>query len=196
MKILCLASGRGTNFEAIVKACKSGEIPLSQTVGLLSNKADAPALTIAKREGIPFEVISPKDFTKSGKPDRTAYDKRLAEAAALYSPDWICLVGYMLLLGKPFLTRFAGQILNIHPSLLPEFPGLHAQRQALEARAKRTGCTVHLVDETLDGGPILDKTEVPVLEGDTEATLTARIRSAEHATYLRVLKKLSEKTRE
>ncbi len=195
MKILCLASGRGTNFEAIVKGCRSGEIPLAQVVGLICNKSDAPAIQIARRENVPCDVLPSQDFLKKPNPDRAGYDRRLAALAEKYTPDVICLTGYMLLLGKPFLEKYSGKILNIHPSLLPNFPGLHAPRQALEAQAAKTGCTVHLVDESLDGGPILDKTEVPILPGDTEATLTERIRSAEHATYQRVLKKMSEKSR-
>lgn len=195
MKILCLASGRGTNFEAIVKGCQSGEIPLAQVVGLICNKADAPVIQIAHRENVPCDLLPSADYLKKATPDRPGYDRKLAELAEKYSPDVICLTGYMLLLGKPFLEKYAGKILNIHPSLLPNFPGLHAQRQALLAKASKTGCTVHLVDESLDGGPILDKTEVPILPGDTEATLTERIRTAEHATYLRVLKKMSEKSR-
>ncbi len=202
MRLLCLASGRGSNFKAIAEACRSGEIPRSSVVALFCNKPDAGVIQIAKEKNIPVEVfpsgVPPFGAPPSGsaqrgsqKWDRAAFDLQLAERAIKYQPDYICLTGYLLLLGKPFLSAFPGRILNIHPSLLPLFPGLKAQKQALLAGAKETGCTVHLVDASLDGGPILAQNKVPIMMGDTEATLTERVLEVEHQTYVQVLKRLS-----
>ena len=193
MKLVCLASGRGSNFKAVVEACQSGEIPKSEVVALLCNKPDAPVVQLAKDLKIPVKILKRDAFKKKdGKYDRPAYDKRLAELALPYSPDYVVLAGYLLLLGSAFLHHFPYRVLNIHPSLLPLFPGLNAQRQALLAKAKKTGCTVHLVDASLDGGPILAQAELAIKPKETEETLTERLLELEHKTYVAVLKKLQK----
>lgn len=193
MKLVCLASGRGSNFKAIAEACRSGEIPNSEVVALLCNKADAPAVQIARELNVPVTILERDAFKKAdGKYDRHAYDAELARLALAFAPDYVALAGYLLLLGSAFLQHFPYRVLNIHPSLLPLFPGLHAQRQALQAKAKKTGCTVHLVDASLDGGPILAQAELPIEDDDDEASLTERLLALEHKTYVAVLKKLQK----
>ncbi len=180
-----LASGGGTNLQALLDACAARRI--DATVGaVISNVPGAGALERARRAGVPAEVIPSKGVT-----DRAAYDLGLVEALRRHQVDLVCLAGYMRLVTPAFLhafgpaegTRGCPRVLNVHPGLLPSFPGLHAARQALEYGARIAGCTVHFVDEGTDTGPIIAQAVVPVLPGDDEATLSARIQSEEHRLY-------------
>ena len=171
-----LLSGRGSNFEAITRNVLSGHLPCE--IGLVfSNKPEAAGLQLARELGLPHAAIT------SAGTERTSFDAQVAELLQEHRVDWICLAGYMRLLSSTFVSRFAGRILNIHPSLLPAFPGLDAQYQALAHGAKMTGCTVHFVDENLDDGPILLQTAVPILDNDTVESLSARILIEEHKIY-------------
>lgn len=167
-----LLSGRGSNFEAIADAQLPAEIAV-----VISNKPDAPGLEAARRRGLPA-VANPV----AGR-SREAYDLSLIDILREHHVDLVCLAGYMKLLSAVFIEAFRGRILNIHPALLPAFPGLDAQRQALERGVKIAGCTVHWVTEEMDAGPILLQATVPVLEGDTVETLSARILEQEHRLY-------------
>lgn len=169
-RIGVLLSGRGSNFEAIAD---SG-IPIAV---VLSNKGDAPGLLAARRRGIPAVAVA-----VSGR-DRVSYDLALVALLLEHGVELVCLAGYMRLLSAGFIDAFRGRILNIHPSLLPAFPGLHAQRQALVAGVTTAGCTVHWVTEEMDAGPIVLQAEVPVLADDSEETLSARILHEEHRIY-------------
>jgi len=172
-----LISGRGSNLQAILDAIQDGR--LDARVGVvLSNVESAPGLERARTAGVPTEVLSHKDYAS-----REQYDEALVDRLRAHEVDVVCLAGFMRLLSPVFVRAFPGRILNVHPSLLPAFPGLHAQRQALEHGVKVTGATVHLVDEELDHGPILLQRAVPVLEGDDEESLSARILEQEHRIY-------------
>ncbi len=189
IRIAVLASGGGTNLQALLDACAAGAVDGRVEV-VLSNVADARALERARQAGVATEVLPSK-----GVADRDAYDARLVETLQRHRPDLVCLAGYMRLLGPRFLrafgatdaTRGCPRVMNIHPGLLPSFPGLHAQRQALAYGARFTGCTVHFVDEGTDTGPIIAQAVVPVLETDTEETLAARILAEEHRVYPRAV---------
>lgn len=193
-RILVFASGRGSNFAAIARAIQRKEIPNAEIVALFSNKKNAPALERAKELEIPTHVIASKDFFSEGKFDREAYEKKLIEYVKKMEPDWIVLAGYMLLLGKEIIQEFRGKILNIHPSLLPKYKGLEAQKQAFEAKEKETGCTVHLVTEEMDAGPIVAQSKIPIQPSDTIESLTHRLLPLEHATYVAALRKLCEES--
>jgi phosphoribosylglycinamide formyltransferase-1 len=171
-----LLSGRGSNFEAIASNVLANRLEAEIAI-VFSNKPAAPGLALAKRLGFPTEFLS------SAGVDRLQYDKKVAEILKASGVDLVCLAGYMRLLSGAFVSQFAGRILNIHPSLLPAFPGLDAQHQALSHGAKITGCTVHFVDENLDNGPILLQAAVPILDGDTVETLSLRILTEEHRIY-------------
>lgn len=171
-----LLSGRGSNFEAIARNVLSGRLPCE--IGFVfSNKPDANGLARARELGLPCGSIA------SAGMDRAAFDAQVVDLLKQHRVDWVCLAGYMRLLSGGFVSQFAGRILNIHPSLLPAFPGLDAQHQALVHGVKVTGCTVHFVDENLDSGPILLQSPVPVLDNDTLETLSARILAEEHRIY-------------
>jgi phosphoribosylglycinamide formyltransferase-1 len=178
-----LLSGRGSNFEAIATNVENGSLAAEIAI-VISNVPDAGGLEIARRRGLKTLVIP-----SAGK-KREAHEAEVI--AALQSPkvDLICLAGYMRLLSANFVRAFPQRILNIHPSLLPAFPGLHAQKQALEYGVKITGCTVHFVDEDCDHGPIIAQRSVPVMHGDTEETLGARILEQEHIAYSEAIKKV------
>lgn len=172
-----LISGRGSNLQAILDAIREGK--LQARVGVVvSNIASAPGLDRARKAGVPTVFLSHKDFAS-----REEYDEALVDCLRAHDVDLVCLAGFMRLLSPVLVRAFPGRILNVHPSLLPAFPGLHAQRQALEHGVKVTGATVHLVDEELDHGPILLQRAVPVLEGDDEESLSARILEQEHQIY-------------
>lgn len=181
-----LASGRGSNLGALIDAVASPDFPGKICV-VGSNKPKAPALDIATSHGIPTAVLSHKGFER-----RRDFDAALAKLLATYRPDWILLAGFMRVLTPTFLEAFGGRVLNIHPSLLPAFPGLHAQRQALEAGVSEAGCTVHVVDKGTDTGPILAQAAVPVLPNDTEESLSARILAAEHQLFPTALRWVAE----
>ena len=172
-----LISGRGTNLQAILDAVRDGKLR-AQIGVVISNVATAAGLERAKKAGAPTAVIDHKAFAT-----REEFDARVVEELQSHGVDLVCLAGFMRLL-SPVLTRaFSGRILNIHPSLLPSFPGLHGQRQALDYGVKVSGCTVHIVDEELDHGPILLQAGVPVERDDTEESLSARILAEEHRIY-------------
>ncbi len=171
-----LLSGRGSNFEAIADAVAAGRIR-AQIAVVISNRPEAPGIESARRRGLDARVIASK-----GKP-REQHDAEVVAALQEKNVDLVCLAGYMRLLSPWFVRQFPNRILNIHPSLLPAFPGLEAQKQALEHGAKVSGCTVHFVDEQLDHGAIILQKAVPVLDGDDEHTLAARILEQEHIAY-------------
>jgi phosphoribosylglycinamide formyltransferase-1 len=176
-KIGILISGRGSNMLALILAVIDGRIPDAEVAIVISNIADAPGLEKAREYGVDTVTLDHR-----GK-SREEHDRAMAAELRAREVDLVCLAGYMRLLSPWFTREFEGRILNIHPSLLPAFPGLGAQRQAIEYGVKFSGCTVHLVDEELDHGPIIKQAVVPVLPGDTEDTLSARILAEEHRIY-------------
>lgn len=171
-----LISGRGSNFEAIAEQVAAGTVPAEIAV-VISNRAAAPGLEIARRRGLHAVCLASKGL------DREVYDRMLAEELQRQQVDLVCLAGFMRLLSAGFIREFPQRILNIHPSLLPAFPGLDAQHQALEHGVKVSGCTVHFVDEYLDAGPIILQAAVPVLDDDTAESLSSRILAEEHHAY-------------
>ncbi|MGH9662386.1 MAG: phosphoribosylglycinamide formyltransferase [Bryobacteraceae bacterium] len=171
-----LLSGRGSNFEAIADRVASGALNAEIAV-VVSNRAEAPGLDIARQRGFTAVCLPSKGL------DREVYDRQLSGELAQHRVDLVCLAGFMRLLSGWFVRQFPMRILNIHPSLLPSFPGLDAQRQALDHGVKLSGCTVHFVDERLDSGPIILQAAVPVLDGDTAESLSARILREEHRIY-------------
>lgn len=176
LRVGVLASGTGTNLQAILDACAAKRIE-AQVVMVLSDRADAQALERARRAGVRAEFVDPK-----GK-SREEHDLALVELLKEARAELVCLAGYMRILTPTFLRAFPQRVINIHPALLPSFPGLHAQRQAWAWGVKVSGCTTHIVDEEVDHGPILMQAAVPVLEGDTEASLRQRILAQEHVIY-------------
>jgi len=177
LRVGVLASGRGSNFDALAKAVEGGQVP-ALVVVLVSDRSDAPALDLARARRVEALVIDPKSY-----PSREAHEKAVTAALDERAVGLVCLAGYMRILGATFVRHFEGRLLNIHPSLLPAFPGLHAQRQALEHGVKVAGATVHFVDEGTDTGPIVLQAAVPVLREDTEGTLSRRILVEEHRIY-------------
>ncbi len=176
-RIGVLLSGRGSNFEALAESVAAGRIPNAEIAIVISNREGAPGIERARTRGIEANVIPSKGL------EREAYDKLVVAALREKQVELICLAGFMRLLSPYFIQSFPNRILNIHPSLLPAFPGLEAQRQALEYGVKFTGCTVHFVDENLDAGPIVLQAVVPVRDADSEETLSARILAEEHRIY-------------
>ncbi|MDO8836083.1 MAG: phosphoribosylglycinamide formyltransferase [Vicinamibacterales bacterium] len=181
-----LISGRGSNLQAMIDAIRDGR--LDARIGLvISNKADASGLSRATEAGLDTLVLSHKAF-----PSRETFDLAMAEALRERRVDLVCLAGFMRLLSPAFIAAFPGRILNIHPALLPSFPGLDAQRQALEHGVRVTGATVHFVDADLDAGPIVAQAAVPVRDGDTEDLLAARILIEEHRIYPEAIQRVLE----
>jgi phosphoribosylglycinamide formyltransferase-1 len=176
-RIAILISGRGSNMVALADAVRVGTIPNAEVAIVISDKRDAAGLESANGRGVESLVI------ERGARTRQEHDRESVSALAARQIDLVCLAGYMRVLSSELINAYRGRILNIHPSLLPAFPGLDAQRQALEYGAKVSGCTVHFVDETLDGGPIVMQREVPVHEDDTVESLSARILIEEHELY-------------
>jgi phosphoribosylglycinamide formyltransferase 1 len=175
-KLGILLSGRGSNFEAIADSIQSGRLQAEIAV-VISNRADAPGLESARRRGLNAQLIPSKGRV------RQEHDAEVVAALRQAQVDLVCLAGYMRLLSPDFIRAFPNRIVNIHPSLLPAFPGMDAQKQALDYGVKVTGCTVHFVDEHLDHGPIILQKTVPVLEGDDIQALSARILQEEHVAY-------------
>lgn len=175
-RLAILLSGRGSNFEAIANSIDRGALDASIAV-VISNRPEARGLQIARERGLTAVPVPSKGL------DREEYDRSLLAELRKYSVDLVCLAGYMRLLSASFIREFPNRILNIHPSLLPAFPGLDAQHQALQYGVKISGCTVHFVDEYLDAGPIVLQAAVPVHDGDTEETLSTRILREEHRIY-------------
>ena len=183
--IVILISGTGSNMAAIVRAAAAdrwAERFDARVVAVVSNKADAGGLAFAQARGIATAVVPHRDFAT-----REAFDAALAEAIDAHAPSLVVLAGFMRILTPGFVARYEGRLLNIHPSLLPAFPGLHTHRRAIEAGCRVAGVTVHQVTAELDHGPILDQAVVPVLPGDTEAVLAARVLSQEHRLYPRAI---------
>ena len=176
-RIGVLLSGRGSNFEALADSVVAGRIPDAEIAVAVSNREGAPGIERARARGIETRVIPSKGL------QREEHDRLVAAALEERRVDLVCLAGYMRLLSPYFIQKFPQRILNIHPSLLPAFPGLEAQRQAHEYGVKFTGCTVHFVDENLDAGPIVAQAVVPVRDDDTPETLAARILTEEHRLY-------------
>ena len=172
-----LISGRGSNMEAIVKACAAEGWP-AQVTAVVSNRPAAAGLAFAQARGIATQVVDHKAFA-----DRDTFDAALGDVIDTHQPDVVVLAGFMRILTDSFVNRFAGRLVNIHPSLLPAFPGLHTHRRAIEAGCKVAGATVHFVTAELDHGPIIAQAVVPVLPHDTEATLSARVLALEHTIY-------------
>src|SRR6202140_568460 len=172
-----LLSGRGSNFEALAESVAAERIPNAEIAVVISNREGAPGIQRAEARGIKTRVIPSKGL------EREVYDRQVAAVLNEHKVDLICLAGYMRLLSPYFVASFPNRILNIHPSLLPSFPGLESQRQALEYGVKFAGCTVHFVDENLDAGPIVLQSIVPVKDDDTEDTLSAKILQEEHRIY-------------
>ncbi len=180
-----LISGRGSNFAAIADQIKIGALEAEIAI-VISNRPEAAGLEIAKERGIEAISIPSKGL------DREEYDRMLLDELKKHEVDIVCLAGYLRLLSATFIRQYPNRILNIHPSLLPAFPGLDAQHQAFQHGVKITGCTVHFVDENLDAGPILLQTAVPVVDGDTVETLSARILRQEHHLYSEALRMVVE----
>jgi phosphoribosylglycinamide formyltransferase 1 len=185
-RIGVLASGRGSNFEALAESVTRGRIPNAEIAIVVSNREDAPAVEKAWVRGIEARAIPSKGL------EREPYDKLVVAALRQKNVDLVCLAGYLRLLSPYFVDAFRGRILNIHPSLLPAFPGLESQRQALEHGVKFSGCTVHFVDENLDAGPIIQQAVVPVEDNDTPETLAARILGEEHRIYTEAVRLVLE----
>lgn len=181
-RIGVLLSGRGSNFVALADSIAAARIPNAEIGLVLSNREGAAGIDRAKERSLPTRVISSKGL------EREAYDRQVVAALQEAKVDLICLAGYMRLLSPYFVAAFPNRILNIHPSLLPSFPGLESQRQALEYGVKFAGCTVHFVDENLDAGPIVLQAVVPVEDEDTDATLSERILKEEHRIYTEAVK--------
>jgi len=185
--VAVMVSGRGSNLKVILEAVAAGTCPVDVQL-VISDKADAAALDIAHQAGVPHVMhVNPKDFD-----GREKFDAECADLLDQYGCQWIVLAGYMRILSSSFVRRFRGRIINIHPAILPAFPGAHAVEDALAYGVKVSGCTVHLVDEVLDGGSILAQAVVPVLDGDTVDSLHARIQIEEHNIYPATLKRMVE----
>jgi phosphoribosylglycinamide formyltransferase-1 len=176
-RIGVLLSGRGSNFEALADSVAAGRIPNAEIAIVISNRENAPGIEKAQARQIPARVIPSRGL------EREAYDKLVIAALEEKKVDLVCLAGYMRLLSPAFVAAYRGRILNIHPSLLPAFPGLESQRQAIEHGAKFSGCTVHFVDENLDAGPIILQAAVPIRDDDTPETLSERVLKEEHRIY-------------
>ena len=185
-RIGVLLSGRGSNFEALADSVRAGRIPDAEISIVVSNREDAPGLLRAAERGIAARVIPSKGL------EREAYDRQVVAILHEHKVDLVCLAGYMRLLSPYFVAAFPQRILNIHPSLLPSFPGLESQRQALEYGVKFAGCSVHFVDENLDAGPIVLQAVVPVKNDDTVETLSERILREEHRIYSEAVRMVLE----
>jgi phosphoribosylglycinamide formyltransferase-1 len=175
--IVILISGRGSNMEAIVRCCAAEKWP-ARVAAVLSNRADAAGLPFAREQGIATVVVDHKAFAS-----RQAFDEALGAAIAAFAPDVVALAGFMRILTPPFVQRFEGRLVNIHPSLLPMFPGLHTHARAIEAGCKVAGASVHYVTADLDHGPIIAQAVVPLRSADTPASLSARVLEQEHRLY-------------
>jgi phosphoribosylglycinamide formyltransferase-1 len=191
MKLGILISGRGSNMEAILKAVKKQKIPIKPAV-VISNNKDATGLKIAQKMGVSTEVVESKGFSGT----RWEYDQRVINVLQKYGVTekngLVCLAGFMRIISPEFIRRYKNRILNIHPAVLPSFPGLHSQKQALEYGVKYSGCTVHFVDGGVDTGPIILQAIVPVKDDDTEEILSRRILAKEHKLYPQAVKLLAE----
>ncbi|MBE5201591.1 phosphoribosylglycinamide formyltransferase [Pectobacterium sp. FL60-S17] len=179
--IVVLISGHGSNLQALIDACKNGRLK-GKIVAVFSNNAEAYGLERAQDADIPTCVLNPEDFA-----DRAAFDAALANEIEQYEPALVVLAGYMRILSPEFVAQFAGKMLNIHPSLLPKYPGLHTHRKALENGDREHGTSVHFVTDELDGGPLILQAKVPVFNDDTEESLSERVKTHEHTIYPMVI---------
>lgn len=190
LRIAVLASGRGSNLQAIIDAIEAGRLD-AKIVAVLSNKKDAAALERARKHGITGMFVDPKPFV--GRPDsRDAYDRTLLEILQRQEVELVLLAGYMKIVTALLVNAYANRMMNIHPSLLPAFPGLDVQKKAIEWGCKLAGCTVHFVTEGVDEGPIIVQAAVPILDGDTAESLAARILTQEHIIYPRAVQLFAE----
>lgn len=180
-RIVILISGRGSNMAALIRAQAAGQLPV-EIAAVISNDPDAGGLAIARAQGIATAAVPHR-----GYPNREAFDAALAQAIDVHAPDLVVLAGFLRILGAGFVRRYEGRLMNIHPSLLPAFPGLHTHERALAAGCKLHGATVHFVTAELDHGPIIIQAAVPVLPGDDAATLAARVLAQEHVIYPRAV---------
>ncbi len=185
-KLAVLVSGRGSNLQAIIDSIKKNDLQAEISL-VISNVNHAYAMERAQEHGLEVFFLDPKSY-----PDRNSYEKILIEKIRSKSVDLVCLAGYMQILGKNFIGAFSGRIINIHPSLLPAFPGLNVQKRALEHGARFSGCTVHFVDEEVDGGPIISQAVVPIFDDDNEASLSERILEQEHIIYPEAIRLILE----
>ena len=185
-KIVILISGRGSNMEALIAARDAGQLPVN-IAAVISNRPDALGLETAARAGITAHFIDHKAFA-----GRESFDAALAECIDGFAPDLVVLAGFMRILSDGFVRHYAGRLVNIHPSLLPSFPGLHTHRRALEEGVRIHGCTVHFVTPTLDHGPVIIQAAVPVLDRDDEASLAARVLRQEHRIYPQAVRWFAE----
>ncbi len=181
-KIVILISGRGSNMEAIVRACEAQRWP-ARVAAVIANRADATGLIFARSQGIATVTVDAKTY-----PERALFEAALAEAIDSFTPDLIVLAGFMRVLTAAFVERYVNRILNVHPSLLPSFRGLNTHQRALDSGVKIHGATVHFVNSELDGGPIIAQSAVPVMADDDETTLAARVLASEHTLYPRVVR--------
>lgn len=190
LRVAVLASGRGSNLQAVIDAIEAGQVDAT-IVAVISNKKDAAALERARKYGLPDLFVDPKPF--AGRPDsREAYDRALLEVLEKYNVELVLLAGYMKIVTAVLVNAYANRMMNIHPSLLPSFPGLEVQKKAIEWGCKLAGCTVHFVTEGVDEGPIILQAAVPILDGDTSDTLADRILFQEHRIYPRAVQLFSE----
>jgi phosphoribosylglycinamide formyltransferase-1 len=190
LRIAVLSSGRGSNLQAIIDAIEAGTVQ-AKIVAVISNKKEAPALERARRHGLSTLFVDPKPY--AGRPDsREAYDRELLDVLRQYDVELVLLAGYMKIVTTALVEAFANRMMNIHPSLLPSFPGLDVQKKAIEWGCKLAGCTVHFVTEGVDEGPIILQAAVPILDDDTPDTLAARILEQEHKMYPRAVQLFAE----
>ncbi|MGF7480838.1 phosphoribosylglycinamide formyltransferase [Providencia sp. SP181] len=185
-KIVVLISGSGSNLQSIIEGCQSGTIK-GRIVAVVSNQNTAYGLVRAQQAGIPAACLDAKAYS-----NRQAYDAALLALIEQYQPDLVVLAGFMRILSPDFVTHFTGKLLNIHPSLLPKYPGLHTHRKALENGDKEHGTSVHFVTEELDGGPVILQAKVPIFPEDTEADLIERVKTQEHTIYPLVVQWFSD----
>ncbi|MCP5247906.1 MAG: phosphoribosylglycinamide formyltransferase [Candidatus Accumulibacter sp.] len=177
IRVVILISGRGSNMASLLATVEAGDLP-ARIVGVLANRADAAGLASARASGVPTGVVDHRQYAS-----RDAFDTAMAAAIDGFAPDLVVLAGFMRILGEAFVRHYQGRLINIHPSLLPAFPGLHTHRRALAEGVRVHGCTVHFVTADLDHGPIIVQAAVPVVDGDDEATLAARVLAQEHRVY-------------
>src|SRR5690349_18403724 len=190
LRVAVLASGRGSNLQAIINAIEAGQVQ-AKIVAVISNKQDAVALERARKHGLPDLFVDPKPF--AGRPDsREAYDQVLLDLLKKYDVELVLLAGYMKIVTAVLVNAYVNRMMNIHPSLLPSFPGLDVQKKAIDWGCKLAGCTVHFVTEGVDEGPIIVQAAVPILDDDTPETLAARILVQEHKIYPRAVQLFAE----
>ncbi len=186
LRLAVLISGRGSNLQALIEACDAPDFPAAVAL-VVSNNSHAPGLDRARAGGIPSVVVERRDHG-----NRDAFDAALGDAISVHDADLVCLAGFMSILGKTFVERWRGRLINIHPSLLPAFPGLDTHARAIEAGVRDAGCTVHFVTAEVDDGPIVIQESVPVEPDDTPETLAARVLAAEHRIYPKAVRLIAE----